>query len=120
MEKIEAIEKKAEKHKAIVQKTVEEIAAMIPDSEPVETQTIIDNTHGHYILSAVGWVNNKREFNSFVHIDVKNDGKIWIQHDGTDLKIALMLVEQGVAKHDIVLAFHAPFRREMIPDFAVG
>ena len=111
---------KIEKHKALVKGIVEEIAAMIPDSEPVETQTIIDDRHGHYLLSAVGWLNNKhREFNSFVHIDVKKDGKVWIQHDGTDLKIALMLVERGIAKSDIVLAFHAPFRREMIPDFAV-
>lgn len=110
---------KVEKHKAIVTQIIEDIAAMIPNSEPVETQTIVDNTHGHYLLSAVGWVNNRREFNSFVHIDVKPNGKIWIQHDGTDLKIALMLVEQGVAKSDIVLAFHSPFRREMIPEFAI-
>ena len=109
-----------EKHKAVVRQIIEEIAAMIPDSEPVETQTIVDNEHGHYLLSAVGWFDGShREFNSFVHIDVKNDAKIWIQHDGTDLKIALMLVERGIAKSDIVLAFHAPFRREMIPDFAV-
>ena len=110
---------KVEKHKAIVTQIIEDIAAMIPNSEPVETQTIIDNMHGHYLLSAVGWVNNRREFNSFVHIDVKPNGKIWIQHDGTDLKIALMLVEHGVAKSDIVLAFHSPFRREMIPEFAI-
>jgi hypothetical protein len=110
---------KVEKHKAIVKQIVEDIAAMIPNSEPIETQTIVDNTHGHYLLSAVGWFNNRREFNSFVHIDVKPNGKIWIQHDGTDLKIALMLVEKGIAKSDIVLAFHAPFRREMIPEFAV-
>ena len=111
---------KVEKHKIIVKQIVEEIASMIPDSEPIETQTITDDVHGHYLLSAVGWLNNRhREFNSFVHIDVKHDGKIWIQHDGTDLKIALILVERGVAKSDIVLAFHAPFRREMIPEFAV-
>ena len=110
---------KLEKHKAIVKQIIEDIAAMIPNSEPIETQTIVDNTHGHYLLSAVGWINNRREFNSFVHIDVRPNGKIWIQHDGTDLKIALMLVEQGIAKSDIVLAFHAPFRREMIPEFAV-
>lgn len=110
---------KLEKHKAIVKQIVEDIAAMIPNSEPIETQTIVDNAHGHYLLSAVGWVNNRREFNSFVHIDVRQNGKIWIQHDGTDLKIALMLVEKGIAKSDIVLAFHAPFRREMIPEFAV-
>jgi XisI protein len=110
-----------EKHKKIVKEIIEEIAAMIPDSEPIETQTITDDVHGHYLLTAVGWLKNDfRELNSFVHLDIKPDGKIWIQHDGTDLKIALMLVERGVAKSDIVLAFHTPSRREMIPEFAVN
>jgi hypothetical protein len=55
-----------------------------------------------------------------MHIDVKPDGKVWIQHDGTDLKVALMLYEKGIEKSDIVLAFHAVHRRELIPEFAVN
>jgi len=46
-----------------------------------------------------------------VHIDIKN-GKIWIQHDGTERGVANDLVEWGVPKEDIVLAFHAPYRRQ--------
>ena len=47
------------------------------------------------------------------------DGKIWIQHDGTEVGIALELVKQGVPKHDIVLGFHAPFKRQFT-EFAIG
>jgi hypothetical protein len=32
--------------------------------------------------------------------------KIWIEYDGTDRPIAEKLVEAGVTKEDIVLAFH--------------
>jgi hypothetical protein len=39
------------------------------------------------------------------------DGKIWIQHDGTEIGIANELVKLGVPKDDIVLAFHEPFVR---------
>lgn len=107
------------KHKSIVRLVVHEIANMMPSDHQVETQFIADDEHGHYLLSSVGWYNGQqRELNNFVHIDVKPDAKVWIQHDGTDLRIALILVEKGISKNDIVLGFHAPHRREMMPDFA--
>ena len=53
-----------------------------------------------------------------LHVDIQN-GKIWIQHDGTKGGIANELVELGVPKQDIVLAFHAPYRRQFT-EFAVS
>jgi hypothetical protein len=53
-----------------------------------------------------------------MHIDIKN-GKIWIQHDGTEVGIATILLEEGVPKDDIVLAFHSPDMREFT-EFAVN
>lgn len=67
----------------------------------------MDNERGHYLLFSIGWPNDHREYLPFVHIDVQPSGKVYIQHDGTDLKIALLLVEKGIPKHDIVLAFQA-------------
>ena len=111
---------KVEKYKKIVRKIAQEIADMTPSDEKSETQFIADDDNGHYVLFSVGWYDNKREYLPFVHIDVKPDAKVWIQHDGTDLVIAQWLVDQGIPKNDIVLAFQAPARRSMIPDFAVG
>jgi hypothetical protein len=108
-------------HKKIVRELVKDISAMIPFEPEVETQFIADDEHGHYLLTAVGWYNEqRRELNNFLHVDVKSDGKVWIQHDGTDLRIALLLIEKGIEKQDIVLGFHAPYRRELIPEFAVA
>lgn len=107
-------------HKAIVESLIREIADMTPSDKQSETQTIIDNERGHYVLFSVGWSNELREYVPFVHLDVRDDAKIHIQHDGTDLKIAMLLVEQGIQKSDIVLAFQSPFRRTLIPDFAVS
>lgn len=45
--------------------------------------------------------------------------KIWIQRDGTEIGIANELIVAGVAKEDIVLGFHAPYKRQFT-DFAVG
>ena len=110
---------KVEKYKKIVREIVREIAAMTPSDESSETQMIIDEEQGHFLLFSVGWYQNKREYLPFVHLDVKPDGKVWIQHDGTDLVLAQWLIDRDVPKHDIVLAFHAPARRELIPEFAV-
>jgi XisI protein len=106
-------------YKKIVRDIVREVADMTPSDESTETQLIVDMEGGHFVLFSVGWYQNKREYLPFVHLDVKSDGKIWIQHDGTDLVLAQWLLDKGVPKKDIVLAFHAPASREMIPDFAI-
>ena len=78
--------------------------------EAVETQTIFDTMHDHYQLVRAGWRNKRRIYGCVVHMDIK-DGKIWIQHDGTEIGLANELVALGVPKEDIVLAFHAPYKR---------
>lgn len=84
-----------------------------------ETQVIFDVERDHYQLVHVGWRRNgRRNYGCVLHLDIK-DGKIWIQHDGTEEGIANALVALGVPKHDIVLAFHAPSMRKFT-DFAVS
>ena len=81
-----------------------------PQYEEYDTQLVMDDERGHYYLVSVGWRGYQREHAISVHIDVKGD-KVWIQADWTDLILAEQLVEKGVPKEDIVLAFHAPYRR---------
>lgn len=76
----------------------------------VEVQMVFDRENHHYQLLNVGWKKNQRIRGCVLHIDIK-DGKIWIQHDGTEVGVANELVEMGVPKQDIVLAFHAPYKR---------
>lgn len=59
----------------------------------------------------IGWENMKRIHVCLLHLDVKKDGKIWIQKDFVEAGIATELMEAGIPKTDIVLAFHAPFKR---------
>ncbi|NJN12855.1 MAG: XisI protein [Richelia sp. RM2_1_2] len=86
-------------------------ASMSRNYEEYEVQTIFDEQQDHYQLLYVGWRGNKRDFGCILHLDIK-DGKIWIQHDGTEVGIANQLVEMGVPKQDIVLAFHEPYIRQ--------
>ncbi len=77
----------------------------------IEVQNIFDRENDHYELVNLGWNGHKRIRGCLLHIDIK-DGKIWIQHDGTEDGVADDLVEMGVPKEDIVLAFHPPFKRK--------
>lgn len=111
---------KVSDYKKIVSEFVSYVASISPSDEYVETQLITDDTHGHYVLFSVGWENTYREYSPFVHIDVKTDGKVWIQHDGTDLKIALLLAEKGIEKKDIVIGFRHIQQRQYLTEFAVS
>ena len=87
-------------------------------AQEYEVQAIFDTERDHYQLLYVGWRGNKRDFGCVLHLDIKA-GKIWIQHDGTEIGIANQLVEMGVPKQDIVLAFHEPEIREFT-EFGTG
>ncbi|WP_322745939.1 XisI protein [Dolichospermum flos-aquae] len=97
---------------------IKEYSQYKPSYGDVELQVIIDKEHNHYQLMTVGWNGEKRIHGIMLHIDIK-DGKIWIQHNGTERRIAQDLLELGVPKQDIVLAFHSPTRRKY-SDFAVN
>jgi XisI protein len=63
----------------------------------------------HYQLVSVGWKNSDtRIYGCVIHVDII-DEKFWVQHDGIEDAIADQLVEKGVPKKDIVLAYHAPY-----------
>jgi hypothetical protein len=106
-----------EKHRVYVQEIIEKYGHFSYNDD-IETQIITDEKHDHYQLVHVGWCNNRRTYGCVLHIDIKND-KIWIQHDGTEIGMANEFVILGVPKEDIVLAFHAPYKRQYT-EFAIG
>jgi hypothetical protein len=84
----------------------------------VEVETIFDTNHDYYQLVTVGWKGEHRIHGCSIHIDIKQ-GKIWIQYNGTEVRLAHELVEMGVPKEDIVLGFQPVMLRSM-SGFAVG
>lgn len=83
----------------------------------ITAEIIFDHDRDRYQLIYVGWRNSKRVYGVVLHIDII-DRKIWVQQDGTEIGIANKLVELGVPKEDIVLAFNPPELRKYT-DFAV-
>jgi hypothetical protein len=109
---------KVEKYRACIEQLITEYGHYKPSYGDVETQLIFDREHDHYQLSRFGWNKDRRIRNCALHFDIK-DGKIWVQHNGTESDIAEELVGLGVSKEDIVLAFHPPYKR-VHTRYAVG
>ena len=78
----------------------------------IECQLIFDTERDHYQFLDVGWEDLKRIYHCFIHIDIK-DEKIWIQRNMTEADLAQELMEMGVAKEDIVLGLHPPYKRPL-------
>ncbi len=81
-----------------------------PSYGDIERQLVFDRERDHYQLWSVGWNKHERVYGCVLHFDIK-DGKIWIQYNGTEGDVANDLVALGVPKEDIVLGFHAPYKR---------
>jgi hypothetical protein len=105
-------------YRQLVQQILEDYSAVNFNEPDLETELIFDKERDRYQVVHVGWSNKRRIYGCVLHLDIK-DGKIWIQHDGTEGGIALELCDRGVPKQDIVLGFHSPFKRQFT-EFALG
>jgi len=107
-----------ENYRHLVQQVLKSRVYTHSDSN-VDIYTIADTENDHYQLVNVGWKRDiHRVYGTVIHIDIKDD-KIWVQWDGTDDSVARELINNGVPQSDIVLGFHAPYKREFT-DFAVA
>ncbi len=95
------------KYQESIMNIISEYAKFKPFYGEIENETIFDTERNHYQLVHVGWENRKRIHGAVIHVDIM-DGKVWIQHDGTEDGIALELEEAGIPKDKIVLGFKTP------------
>lgn len=84
----------------------------------LETLLISDDEKLHYILMNLGWQKGDRVAAMTVYVRII-EGKFWVEEDWTEVGVAVELMEAGVPKEDIVLAFHEPQMRPHT-DFAVA
>ena len=108
---------KLEQYRQYVQQVIKEYAQLGATNDEIEQQLIFDTVGDHYQLMYVGWKNRRRQHGCVLHLDIKQ-GKIWIEQNMTEMRVAQELVDLGVAKEDIVLGFQAPEMRQYT-DYAV-
>ncbi|ASC71543.1 FdxN element excision controlling factor protein [Halomicronema hongdechloris C2206] len=105
-------------YQQIIQQVLEEYGRVKPANGDIQVGICVDSKNHHYQVFHAGWNQHRRIFGPLLHIDLIDD-KVWIQYDGTETGVANELVNLGIPKSDIVLAYHAPFMRQY-DGFAVG
>jgi hypothetical protein len=93
------------------------ISAQVPIFD-VDEVLMFDDERSHYLWFNVGWKQGRRVKGISVYVRIKNE-KIYIEEDWTEEGIATDLLREGVPQSDIVLAFHAPEKRQFT-EFAIA
>lgn len=110
---------KLENYRSIIKQILSKQAEFEPSNIDVESILILDDASSNYQLMYIGWNKSMRTHGAVIHVRLKEDGKIWIEYDGTEDGFASHLLEAGIPKSDIVLGFHSPRKRQHT-EFAVA
>lgn len=105
-------------YRQIIKGILDEYAAIPFSYGEIEQRVFIDREEKNFFLFNVGWQNKKRIHGCVVHLEIIGD-KVWIQQDGIEDGITNDLLNAGVPKNKIVLAFHPPSVRPYT-EFAVS
>ncbi len=109
---------KLARYATIIKKLLQEDARYGPSHGEIEPHLVFDDEHRSYQLMYVGWDRRRRVHGAIYHLRIQKD-KIYIEEDTSNQPIAEILLEAGVPREDIVLAFHAPDKRQYT-EFAVA
>ena len=109
---------KLERYRSLIQNILEEYRQLGSDNSDVESVLLLDPIRDQYLLLKMGWHQDNRIKRNVIHVRLKNQ-KIWIEEDWTEDGIATDLLQAGVQKEDIVLAFHPPRLRQFTEFAAV-
>lgn len=100
-----------DKYRTIIENVLTDYAKVPYAYGDIASRVVIDCANNQYLLVNVGWDQGRRIHGCLIHLDIIDD-KIWIQRDGTEEGIATLLLEAGIPKNQIVLAFRAPELRQ--------
>lgn len=109
---------KLNQYTTIIKNILQEDASLKPSHGDIEPLVVFDDEHHSYQLMYVGWERRRRVHGSIYHLRIRND-KIYIEEDTSNQPIAESLLAAGIPREDIVLAFHAPEKRQYT-EFAVA
>lgn len=108
-------------HETCQQIIVDTLLEAVPEKvmpETLQIVPIVDRQNDRYQLLCQGWTaGEKRVFHPMIHIEIIQ-GKVWIQHNQSDLDIGEALANRGIPKSQIVLGLHPPSVRQLNPTYA--
>jgi len=107
-----------EKYREYIEEIILWVAGIKYVNSDLEKKPVFDRERDHYLLMVNGFEGIKRHNYALVDVEICN-GKFWIHYDGLEDGVATYLLEKGVPKGDIVLAFYSPEKRKLT-EFALA
>ena len=103
---------RVENYRQILQKIVKRHARFQPANGEIETHAVIDSENDDYMVVDSGWnEKGRRIYDVVLHFRLQN-GTVHIERNNTDAEIVQELLESGIEKDDIILAYNAlPYQR---------
>ena len=109
---------RVEHYRKIIQQVLTDYATVPIANGEIESLLIFDIERDHYQVTNIGWDGNRRVHSCILHLDII-DGKVWIQHNSTEMAIGSELSKIGIPNSEIILGFQAPYLRQYT-DFGVA
>ncbi|MBC7796384.1 MAG: XisI protein [Pyrinomonadaceae bacterium] len=106
-----------ESYRQMIRQIISERAKIPYAYLDLELEPVFDRENDRYLLIVFGREDKKPVHFALIHVDII-EGKFWIRYDGTEEGVATDLLENGVPKEHIVLAFKSPEMRKYT-EFAV-
>lgn len=75
-------------------------------------QLMIDKERHLYQVTRMHWEKNIFQYVVIFSFEIKEDGKVWLWVNNTDVLVAEELVTLGIPANEIVLGFYSPQMRQ--------
>ena len=102
---------KLEQYRAIIEQALTAIVEQTTHSTvglaELRDKTVFDRCSDCYLILREGWDGVRRIHGPVISLEIIH-GKVWLQADHTNLRMAERLEEAGIPKSDIVLGFQPP------------
>jgi hypothetical protein len=95
-------------YQAVIKQVISEYAKLRPCHGNIHLEPIFDDVNSRYALMQFGWDRERRVRGNLIYVSIK-DGKVLIEYDGIEGGIPQDLIQRGIPKQDIVLAFLPEF-----------
>ncbi len=106
------VKNKIESCRQILQKIIKRHARFQPANGEIETHAVIDTENDDYMVVDSGWnEKGRRIYDVVLHFRLQN-GTVHIERNNTNAEIVQELLESGIEKDDIILAYNfLPYQR---------
>ena len=101
-----------ENYRRILQRVVKRHAQFQPANGDIQTHAVCDRETDEFMVIDSGWnEKGRRIYDVVLHFRLQ-DGIVHVERDNTDAEIVRELLDSGIAKDDIILAYNAlPFQK---------